>query len=91
MSKVVPLNPHNQPGAERVPIVGQPFTVISMQGIPIDVVLKCNCGGLVTEVRIVQSQPAACPTCRRQYAAVFNPATSKLEFRLGIPEPKESS
>jgi len=70
--------------ATGVPIVGQPFTLLTA-GCPMNMTLTCNCGGPETAVAIVSSVAAACPSCRRVYNAMFNPTTGKVEMHVQVP------
>jgi hypothetical protein len=70
-----------------VAIVGQPFTIVSV-GVPMNVKLTCNCGGPDTEVLIVGSVAAACPSCRKLYNALFNPQNGQIQMSVGLPAPE---
>lgn len=75
---------------KQMPVVGQPFTLVSVS-CPMNAVLHCNCGGAETDVAIVGSVGAACPTCGRMFNLAFNPTTMKVECVIGVPTPKEPS
>jgi hypothetical protein len=64
-------------------IVGQPFTILGV-GVPVNAKLKCNCGGLDTEVSITNSQAASCPSCLKSFNALFNPINGQLKFQIGV-------
>jgi hypothetical protein len=69
---------------QTVPIVGQPFTLKTI-GCPVNATLSCNCGGAMTDVTIVASVAAACPSCQKVFNIGFNPTTNKLEVLVGLP------
>lgn len=67
------------------PIVGQPFTLLSIL-IPVTAAIRCNCGGAGdTTITIVLSSGATCPACARVWNVAFNPTTQKLEFTMALP------
>lgn len=73
------------------PLVGQPFTVLKV-GVPMNLVLKCNCTPQGTEVTIVGSQPAPCSSCGKVYNAVFNPTApqnQQIQMHIQVPEPEK--
>jgi len=78
------------PASTSTPIVGQPFTLLSIL-VPVTAVLKCNCGaeGGDTTVTIVQSVSAPCPGCQRVWNVALNPTTMKLEFAMALPDPAQ--
>jgi hypothetical protein len=69
------------------PIVGQPFTLKTV-GIPMNATLSCNCGGADTEVTILLSAPAACPSCGTMYGLFFNPQTMQVCMNMVKPQPE---
>lgn len=73
-----------QPSPRVVPIVGQPFTLLTAV-MPVDVSLRCNCGGEDVSVLISDLIAAACPSCGKVYRAAFNPLTTKLEINITVP------
>ena len=70
---------------EAIPLVGQPFTVMEI-GVPVNVVLRCNCGGDDTVVTIRASTPGPCPSCGKILNALFNPASGQTQFRIETPK-----
>ena len=76
---------------QAVPLVGQPFTVENLW-MPCNAKLRCNCGGTDVAVAIVNSESAACPSCKKIYNCAFSPQKSAVEFSIAVPEPpKEAS
>jgi hypothetical protein len=71
-------------GQAPVTIIGQPFTLVSIF-CPVTASLRCNCGGAPTQIDIVDSVEAACPSCRKVYNIRFNPTTNQLEVQMSIP------
>lgn len=69
-------------------IVGQPFTPITMS-IPVNVTLRCNCGGADTLVSIVLSAPASCGSCQRIYGAAYDPTRGGIQVSVGGPATPE--
>jgi hypothetical protein len=81
-------DPIRFPNNNQVPLVGQPFTLISAY-VPMHMTLSCNCGGVDTQVAIVASVAAACPSCARTFNAAFNPTTNQVQMQIGIPKADE--
>ena len=76
---------------QAVPLVGQPFTVENLW-MPCNAKLRCNCGGADVAVAIVNSESAACPSCKKVYNCAFSPQKNAVEFSIAVPEPpKEAS
>lgn len=69
------------------PIVGQPFTVLRV-GIPVNLVLTCNCSMDGPPLEILMSAPTTCPRCRKVYRAFFNPTNGQVQMHVGAPEPE---
>lgn len=72
------------PSNNNVPVIGQPFTLVSVR-VPMDAQLTCNCGGADTTVTILASVAAACPGCKKVYNALFNPTNGRIEMQIGMP------
>lgn len=72
-----------------VPVIGQPFTIVSI-GVPVNAVLRCNCGGDDATVTILGSVGAACPSCRKVYSVLFNPTNGQLQVHVGVPSAEEA-
>jgi hypothetical protein len=77
------------PAPASTPIVGQPFTLLSIL-IPVSAAITCNCGQsgdtrINTTINIVLSAGATCPACHRVWNVAFNPTTNKLEFTMALP------
>jgi len=68
-----------------IPILGQPFTIVALS-VPVNAQVRCNCGGAETDVAILLSVPAACPSCRKVYYVAINPATQQVEVAMSLPE-----
>ena len=75
---------------KQVPVVGQPFTLVSVS-CPMNAHLRCNCGSTNADVSIVGSVGAACPSCGKMFNMAFNPTTMKVECVIGVPTQKEPS
>ena len=69
-------------------LVGQPFTPEAI-AVPVNVTLRCNCGGVETRVVITMSAAAACPSCQKVYNAIFNPLTGQVQFSIGLPSAEQ--
>ena len=69
-------------------LVGQPFTPEAI-AVPVNVTLRCNCGGVDTRVVITMSAAAACPSCQKLYNALFNPLTGQVQFSIGLPSAEQ--
>jgi len=80
-SKPIPF-----PQAAGLPVVGQPFTIVSTY-CPITATLRCNCGGAEAEttVSIVNSVAAPCPSCHKSYNLGLNPTDGKIAVHIGVP------
>ncbi len=70
---------------QHVPVIGQPFTLHEVY-VPANARLTCNCGGAETQVEIVASVAAACPSCHKVFNARFNPTNNRLEFQIAVPQ-----
>jgi hypothetical protein len=77
-----PPIPFPQPAG--VPIVGQPFSIVSIY-CPITATITCHCGGPDTTVSVVLSVAASCPRCHKSYNLALNPTTGKIEMQVGVP------
>lgn len=75
--------PFQKPNSN-VPIVGQPFTLMELI-VPVHVTLRCNCGGDDTIVKVLNSQPAPCPSCGTVYAPAFQ-VNGQLQMAMGKPD-----
>ena len=69
-------------------LVGQPFTPESI-AVPVNAILRCNCGGVEARVVIIMSAAAACPSCQKVYNAMFNPLTGQVQFSIGLPSTEQ--
>jgi hypothetical protein len=74
------------PAPAGTPLVGQPFTILSV-GVPINMTLTCNCGVDADRpvLTILLSAPVACPRCGKQYNALFNPQNGQIQMQVGLP------
>lgn len=72
-------------------LVGQPFTLSNLS-VPVNALLSCNCacvhGGVPTNIPIIGSAPAECPSCRTIYVVGFNPQNGSILIAMTKPEPE---
>jgi len=77
--KVAPFRAPNN-----TPIIGQPVTLVAVQGIRLAGSVHCNCQPGNADLAIVDGE-GDCPACGKHFILMLNPTNGQLELRVQLP------